>query len=133
MAKKIHVLRPPLTLYARYAGTPAIRPIKTLLLKYSLPEASAGRGAFLIAGNYNRQLGTTCLVQRSYYNYFRRKLTAVVLTPYLLFAGAGASAAGVSMKSIDSSEKAGASLRSDIMGNDNEEEDSSQLETAGLV
>lgn len=50
--KKIHVKRPPPTLRARYKGTRARRVKRRTLEKFSLPAASAGRGAFLIAGYF---------------------------------------------------------------------------------
>jgi len=49
MARKIHVLSPPPTLRERYKGTAARRKKRSLLEKLSLPAASAGRGAFLMA------------------------------------------------------------------------------------
>ena len=52
IAKKIHVKSPPPTLRARYSGMRPRRENRRILEKFSLPAASAGRGAFLIAGYY---------------------------------------------------------------------------------
>lgn len=51
MAKNSQVYRPPLTLRARKAGTTPMRATRRMLEKFSLPAASAGKGAFLIDGN----------------------------------------------------------------------------------
>lgn len=49
-AKNRVVKRPPPTFRARSQGMPAIRAMRKVLEKSSLPDASAGRGPFLIAG-----------------------------------------------------------------------------------
>lgn len=55
-AKKIVVFRPPPIFQAVYAGTMNSSENRAMLEKLSEPGPSAGRGAFLIAGNYNLQL-----------------------------------------------------------------------------
>lgn len=49
--KKMAVLQPPPIFHESQRGTPTIREISRIVEKLSLPEASAGRGAFLIAGD----------------------------------------------------------------------------------
>lgn len=51
--KNSHVKRPPPTLRAKYAGIIARRENRRALENVSLPAASAGSGAFLIAGYYH--------------------------------------------------------------------------------
>lgn len=69
-------------------------------MKDSLPEASAGRGAFLIEGY--------CVLSATRVSLHRQKrrrvggLTEVVLTPYVSEDGSGEGAAGVSMNSKSS-------------------------------
>jgi hypothetical protein len=48
--KNIVVFNPPPTFQDKYVGTIAMREKRTRLEKLSEPAASAGRGAFLIAG-----------------------------------------------------------------------------------
>lgn len=54
IAKKNVVQKPPPTFRARSQGMPINRVMRKVLEKLSLLEASAGRGAFLIAGYYYR-------------------------------------------------------------------------------
>jgi len=49
-AKKTQVFQPPPTFHEKYNGTKARREKRRRFEKLSLPAASAGRGAFLIAG-----------------------------------------------------------------------------------
>jgi hypothetical protein len=49
-AKKRAVLKPPPTFQDSHRGAPTIAEISAMLGKLSLPAASAGRGAFLMAG-----------------------------------------------------------------------------------
>jgi len=49
-ARMNHVQKPPFSCQAHQAGTPAKREKRMTLLKLWAPAASAGRGAFLIAG-----------------------------------------------------------------------------------
>ena len=48
--KKMVVFNPPPSFQEKYVGTIAMREKRTRLEKLSAPAASAGRGAFLIAG-----------------------------------------------------------------------------------
>lgn len=48
------VLRPPPTFHDMYVGTPKTRQRRAMFEKWSFPEPSAGRGAFLIAGYYKQ-------------------------------------------------------------------------------
>ena len=66
-AKNKVVKRPPPSLRARSQGVPAIRAMRRVLEKVSLPEASAGRGAFLMAGYF----------QQSAVNSYRRRFLRV--------------------------------------------------------
>lgn len=53
MAKKAVVFNPPPTFQELYAGTMKSRENRATLEKESLPGPSAGRGAFLIAGDWD--------------------------------------------------------------------------------
>jgi hypothetical protein len=53
-ARMSHVQKPPFSCQAHHAGMPARRRKRTRLLKLLAPAASAGRGAFLIAGYCDR-------------------------------------------------------------------------------
>ena len=57
-AKSIHVKIPPPTFRARYPGTSASRETSRTLEKLSLPEASAGKGAFFIEGYWRNQFNS---------------------------------------------------------------------------
>lgn len=58
MAKNNAVKNPPPTFRARSQGTTVIRVMRSMLEKSSLLEASAGSGAFLMAGYYHRVSST---------------------------------------------------------------------------
>lgn len=78
-AMKIHVNRPPPTWRAKYAGTRLNRQIRRALEKLSLQAASAGNGAFFMAGycatTSQLDLGIPLSLCKSF------TLTVVVLTP----------------------------------------------------
>lgn len=50
-AKNRAVLKPPPTFHESQRGAPPSRDTSSMVEKLSLPEASAGRGAFLMAGD----------------------------------------------------------------------------------
>jgi len=56
IAKNTAVFKPPPIFHEQYNGTRARREKRRVLEKLSEPPASAGRGAFLIDGYYNRGL-----------------------------------------------------------------------------
>jgi len=53
-AKKSVVFSPPPTFHERYNGTPPRMEKSKVFEKLSAPEASAGRGAFLMEGYYRQ-------------------------------------------------------------------------------
>jgi len=60
--KNIEVFIPPPTFQDMYVGTPKTRPARRRLEKLVLPAASAGRGAFLIAGYFTMSVKAQLLV-----------------------------------------------------------------------
>jgi len=96
-AKKSHVLKPPLSFQVTNAGNVIIRVRRSVFEKVLLPAASAGTGAFLIAGYYCTSV-SVALHQLLCYPMH----TFVILAPQSV-AGWDGTAAGVCMKSKVSS------------------------------
>lgn len=65
--RKMAVFKPPPTFQDIHSGTPPIREKRRRLEKLSLPAESAGRGAFLIAGNCCSSLASSAVSSRPHH------------------------------------------------------------------
>jgi hypothetical protein len=108
--KKMLVFNPPPTFHEKYVGTIVTREMRRMLEKLSLPGPSAGRGAFLIAGNCSQisaflQLRSATNIDCFAHSCASLPHTEVVLTPHSSnFSKVGVGALGVSMNSNSLSE-----------------------------